>query len=190
MKATINFGKINYAGTGKRYPAYVEIELRNCGGEETFTVQNGKRVYTGKTTPEYVELSICGYVYNPSETRCVCGGQCLDTMYQFLKHDTLFKEIYELWKKYHLNGMRAGTPEQENAIAEFEKTIGRKSTYRERIDVLKTANLYEIPFTGITVGRRYENELYKYGYGWIVNRIPGNVLNRIEYIIDTCSSHN
>ena len=189
MHARLKFGKINLYGTGKRYPAEIEIELRNCGGQPTFTMENGKKIPTGKTTPEYVELSICGYVYNHIHTDCVLGGQCLDEMYKFLKHDKLFAEIYHLWKNYHLNGMHAGTPEQEKAVQDWKQKTGKQYDYTEICEYLKEIGLYEVNFTGLTVGRRYENEPYKYGHGWIIQQLPGDILNRIEYIIDTANSH-
>ena len=175
IKATINLGKINYRGTGKRYPAFVTIELRECGGEPTFTVKNGVREYTGETTPTYTEFSACGYI------GACCGGQCLDTMNKFLSHNADFAKIYKWWQEYHLNGMNAGTPEQEKAIKEYFN--GRRYDYTEACEYLKTIGLYEVNYTGKTVGRVYDNEPYKYGHAWIVDDIPENVLNEMrEYI--------
>lgn len=189
MKATLNFGKINARGTSRRYEAEVTIELRRRGGEKTFTMQNGEKVYTGNTTPEYVELSICGTVWNTTKTNCIMGGQCLDEMYKHLRHNETFREIYKLWKEYHLNGMHAGTPEQEKAVQDWKQKTGKQYDYTEICEYLKEIGLYEVNFTGLTVGRRYENEPYKYGHGWIIQELPGDVLVRIEHIIDTVNSH-
>ena len=190
MKCTVKFGKINARGTGKRYAAEVTIELRERGGEKTYTVQNGEKVYTGNTTPVYTELSICGTVWNQPHTDCIMGGQCLDDMYPYLKYNALFREIHELWKKYHLNGMHAGTPEQEKAVEQWKQNTGKRYDYTEVCEYLKSIRLYEVMFTGCTVGRRYNNEPYKYGHGWVIQELPGDVLLRIEHIIDTVNSHN
>ena len=178
MKAKINFGKINLYGTGRRYPVSLDIELRQEGGKPTFT-RDGKP--TGNITPEYVELSICG------SAGSAIGGQCLDSLYPHLKNNKLFSELYGYWKKYHLNGMHAGTPEQETAINEWIAS-GHKYDYTAACEYLKSIGKYEVMFSGLSTGRRYENELYKYGHAWIIQELPGNVLNRIEYIIDTANA--
>ena len=49
--------------------------------------------------------------------------------------------------------------------------------------MLKEKGLYEVMFTGITCGRRYDNEPYKYGHGWIVQEIPEEDLNRIKELL-------
>lgn len=187
-KATINFGKINYTGTGKRYPADVTIELRRQGGKETFRMVNGQKQYTGERTPEYVELSICGEIWNHIHTDIVCGGQCLDTMNKYLCHNTTFAQIYKLWKRYHLNGMHAGTPEQEEAIAEW-MAAGNKYDYKAACEYLKSINLYEVPFTGKTCGKVYNGEMYKYGCGWVIEELPGDVLLYIEHLVDTANAN-
>lgn len=169
--------------------AEVTIELRQKGGEATFTIDptTRERIYTGSKTPEYVELSICGSIWNASHTDIWCGGQCLDTMAEYVK-TPLFREIYNLWKRYHLNGARAGTPEQENAIKEWTQA-GNKYEYTAACEMLKEKGLYEVNYTGPTVGRYYNNEPYRYGCGWIIEEIPGEVLTRIEHIISTANAN-
>lgn len=186
MKKTFDFGKIDYTHTGRKaYPVTVEVELRKRGGEPTFTVKGGKREYTGKTTPEYYELTLCGYVWNTRKTDCVAGGQCLDTIRKYagqLKDRALFLELFRLWEAYHLNGMHAGTPEQEQAVEEWRKA-GNRYDYTEACEMLKAAGLYEIPFTGLTVGKRYTGELYKYGHGWVVEELPAAVVDRVTELL-------
>ena len=78
--------------------------------------------------------------------------------------------------------MHAGTPEQEAAINEWE-AAGNRYDYTAACNMLKEKGLYEVLFTGKTVGRMYNNEPYKYGHGWIVNDIPGDDLIRIEHLL-------
>lgn len=188
LKKTFDFGKIDYTGTGRKaYPVTVDVELRQRGGEKTFRIdQNTKeRIYTGEETPVYVELSICGDIWNTRKTDCYCGGQCLDDIAKYrdqLNEPELFDELYRYWKLYHLNGMHAGTPEQEKAIDEW-KAAGNKYEYSAVCEMLKERGLYEVSFTGITTGRRYENEMYKYGHAWIVEELPGDVLLRLEHML-------
>ena len=85
-------------------------------------------------------------------------------------------------KKYHLNGMNAGTPEQEAAIEEW-KQAGNRYDYTAACEYLKECGLYEVNFTGKTVGRVYNNEPYKYGHGWVIEELPPEVITRITEII-------
>ena len=86
MKKRFNFGKIDYYGRGSRRNAVtVDIEYRENDGKKEFTAS--------------------AEIWNSTGSDCVCGGQCLDTVAQYIKHP-VFKEIYRLWKLYHLNGMR------------------------------------------------------------------------------------
>lgn len=189
MQKTFRFGKIAYENPERRLNAVtVEAELRRCGGEPTFIIDRstGKQIPVG-TTPQYIELSICGEIWNRFHTDFLCGGQCLDTIAEYREQlddvDT-FDVLHSLWKEWHLNGMNAGTPEQEAAIKEWEAD-GSTYDYNAVCDMLKEKGLYEVNFTGISVGRRYNNEPYKYGTGWIVREIPGNVLIQIEHLLST-----
>lgn len=181
----ISFGKIALYGGKKINEVTVTVELRTCGGDETFTIgKNGEHIPTGQKTPEYQELAICGNIWNSKKTDIVYGGQCLDTIAEYV-HDPFFEEIHGLWKKYHLNGMHAGTPEQEEAVKEWrEKTGNNGFAYDEICEMLKEKGLYEVNFTGVTTGKVYNNEPYKYGHSWVVEQIPEDVLKRINEIID------
>lgn len=180
MKKTFNFGKIKYTNQKKAVNLVtIDVELRRRGGETTFTVdrKTGEKTITGKT-PEYVELSICGSIWDSRHYDIVCGGQCLDTIAEYkeqLEDKEVFETLYDLWKKYHLNGMHAGTPEQE--------AQGNRYEYTAVCEMLKACGLYEVNYTGLSVGRRYNNEPYKYGHGWLVQELPANVLLRIEHLL-------
>jgi len=178
LRKKVCFGKIDLYNTGKCYPAEVVIELRERGGEPTFTIENGEKIPTGETTPIYYEFSACGTVWNTRKTDCILGGQCLDDMSKYIK-TAEFSKIYKWWKLYHLNSMNAGTPEQTKAVKEWEAQ-GNKYDYTAVCEMLKTKGLFEIPFTGKTIGKEYNGELYKYGHGWVINDIPENDLEEIK----------
>lgn len=189
VKKTFNFGKIKYTNKSKRVnEVIVKVELRSCGGEDIFTIdpKTKERVYTGEKTPEYKELAICGYVYNARHTDCVMCGQCLDSINRYKKQlndPKTFGILFDLWQKYHLNGMHAGTPEQEAAIDEW-KAQGNKYDYTAACEMLKERGLYEVNYTGLSVGRKYENEPYKYGHGWLVQELPVDVLHTLENLLN------
>lgn len=187
MKKVFEFGKIKYTNKSNRVNLVtVEVELRQRGGETTFTIdrKTGEKTITGKT-PEYVELSICGSVWNARHSDIVCGGQCLDTINRYkqqLNNPELFTVLYDLWKHYHLNGMHAGTPEQEQAIKEWEKA-GNRFDYTAACEMLKSRGLYEVNYTGLSVGRRYNNEPYKYGHAWLIQELPIDVLEKVKSLL-------
>lgn len=146
MKRTIEFGKIDYMGRGRKdCLVTVEIEIRQRGGEKTFTINPAtkERVYTGKTTPIYNELSICGNIWNHRHTDIYCGGQCLDTIAEYI-HTPLFQELYKYWKLYHLNGMH---PE-----CEHQETAGWTETAKKEVE------LYTFTLTPETLKRQKEIE--------------------------------
>ena len=104
MKRTINLGKIDYLGIGRKTcPVEIELELKDLGeGTIWFTAS--------------------GTVWNHKRTDCYLAGQCIDHLMDYIKTPQM-KEIYRLWHLYHLNGMHAGTPKQEAALKEWrEKT--------------------------------------------------------------------
>lgn len=131
MKKIIEFGKIDYMDRGRKdCPVTVEIEIRQRGGEKTFVINPAtkERFYTGETTPVYNELSICGTIWNHLRTDCYCGGQCLDTIAEYI-HSPLFKELYKYWKLYHLNGMHPECEHQE-AAGWKEKSAEKVTLYK------------------------------------------------------------
>ena len=176
VKKTVQLGKIAYCGKRRVNAVDVEIELRECGGEPTFTMEKGERIYTGETTPTYIELSICGNIWNGQHTDIVCGGQCIDEIAKYINTPKM-QAIQAMWKKWHLNGMNAGTPEQERYVQMYKAENGGRYDYTECCEYLRNHKMYVVNFTGKTVGRMYNNEPYLYGHGWVVNDLP-------EYVIE------
>ena len=114
------------------------------------------------------------------------GGQCLDSINEDfrdqLQNVELWDEIYNLWKMYHLNGMHAGTPEQEQIVEDWEN-LGHRYDYDEVCDLLKSMGMYEVNYTGIGVGRIFNNEPYRYGTAWLVETLPMDVEQRVIELI-------
>jgi hypothetical protein len=103
----------------------------------------------------------------------VCGGQCLDTIAEYIKGNETFDKIYHFWKLYHLNDMHAGTIEQEAAIKLWEEQ-GNKYDYTKVCEYLKSINIYEV---------NYEGKPYKYGHSWLYRAIPENDLQEIRALM-------
>lgn len=168
MKKIIDFGKIDFNGCGRKINRVrLSVELRTNNGIES--------------------LSVCGEVWNSRNTDCVTCGQCLDSILPFFKGNTQFETIYDLWKKYHLNDLNAGTHKQTEAL---KKQFGNLSAdnYEKHCEYLKSIGLYEDKLAkGETLSYKGKNTLKKYAYGtgWICYEIPEDDLKKIKNILES-----
>lgn len=154
--------------------AYANGEKKNENAELVVALTTKEKM--GK---EYKELSVSGSVWNRNRTKLLMGGQCLDELANHFKGDEVFDFAYDMWSKYHLNGMNAGTITQENALKEAVKN-GELDSYgannfENTCNYLKRAGLYEVEVDG---------KPYRYGSGWLVREIPEGDLERIEYFLE------
>ena len=169
-KKKFNFGKIDLYGTGWRINEVdVELELRErfCEGVK------------------YYEFSACGNVWNETHTDIKAGVQCLDEIFlhwRQLTNSHLFKTIHKLWKDYHLNSMKVGAPAQEAAVKEW-LADGKRYDYTEACAMLESRGLLTVPFYGMTTGKVWNGEPYKYGSGWVIEVIPDDALRLIADIM-------
>lgn len=177
MKKTFNFGKIDYMDKGrKNYPVEVTIYLEEKGGEKVFD-KNGN--FTGNYCNKYVEFTAIGNIWDIHYSDICDCGQNLDTIAKYI-NTPLFNKIYTFWKKYHLNGMHPGTPEQEEAVVKWE-TEGNKYDYTKVCEMLKNCGLYEVPLNADLIGtRKADGKPYKYGHGWVISNIPEEDLKEIK----------
>ena len=83
MTKIANFGKIQFENSkSKCNEVTVEIDLN-------------------KNKDGLPVLSICGNVWNRNHTDIICGGQCLDTLKEYLGGNETFDFLYDMWKKHH-----------------------------------------------------------------------------------------
>lgn len=131
----------------------IDIELR----EREFTD------WETKTTLVGYEFSACG-------SGLGYGGQCLDHFKehaeQYIIDESrreLFNRVFDVWNKYHLNTLQAGTKRQTEFLKE-NGYLGKD--YKEKCDFLKENNLYE-------------DNGYKYGHGWLGQPIPEDIIKEV-----------
>lgn len=149
-KKIINFGKIDFFETGRKINSVdIEIELRDT-----------------ETGPEF---TVCGTVWNSKHTNCVQAGQCLDHLLPFFKNNKQFVEIHRLWKRWHLNTLKAGDKEQEEAVKTYLKT--HDYDYTEVCKYLDTLGL--LVHNG-----------YKYGTAWLTEQISAEDLEKIYKLLE------
>ena len=90
MRKTIRLGKVDFHGHGRKdCLATVEYELTDAG---SFTMSAA--------------------IWNHLETDIYCGGQCVDEVASYFPDDKKLKRMVEVWQRWHLDGLRPGTPEQ------------------------------------------------------------------------------
>lgn len=145
MEKVLNLGYIDYYGENKKNKVTLEVEL--------------------KQKEKGICLSICGNIWNRNCSDIVAGGQCSDTIKMFFSHDKKIMRIVEIWERYHLNDLKAGTPKQEKFIEEWTK--GNKYEYAKVCEALKQEGIY------IDNG-------YKYGSKWLFEEIPQNIIEEIK----------
>lgn len=172
MERTIYLTNINYKGINKsghcRNRVEVELELTddNC-------------------------FSAIAYVWNENHSDTYMIGQCFDDLKEIPEVGELpiFKEIYDLWKKYHLNDLHAGTKEQEDILKEAVKTRELEeygANYKEKCDYLESKDmLYDKKY--LVEKKQADGTIkrvaYKYGTGWLKEEIPEGDLLRIKSLI-------
>lgn len=153
----IIYSKKLYTGiknTGKKM--YVELTIKEEHKEKKTTAL--------ETVTDYKTLSMCG-----------TGGQNREEIADINSYKELFitvadlNTIIQIWDKWHLNDMNAGTEKQTAFIMEWEKD--HKYNYTAVCKALKKVGLYE-------------DNGYKYGHAWLVEIIPDEVITEITAIFD------
>ncbi len=109
MTKTIRFGNIDFTGNEKK-DNFVTVEI------EYKKNNNGQMVFSAN-----------GNIWNVRHTDILCGGQCLDTIKEYI-NTPLFNEVYRLWKLYHLNDMHPEC-EHQQALKWNEKAHKQVNLY-------------------------------------------------------------
>jgi hypothetical protein len=158
----IVFNKIDYLGHGRK----------NCMLEAEVS-WNG------------VEFTVSADVWNARHTDIYMGGQCLDTVNERyrdqIRNLELWDEVVDLWRKYHLNTMQAGTPEQMKALEDWKRETGHPSwnfDYEGLCEYLKGRNLYFVP------DPENPGKTYEFGTRWLTKEIPEEDRKRMDKLME------
>ncbi len=98
-------GKIFVGKVNRNGDTDAALGPRNCAVYVTFELREGER------GPEF---SAQAEAWNNRRTDVFMAGQCLESFARMMHGDS--KRILEIWREWHLNGMNAGTVEQEAEI--------------------------------------------------------------------------
>ena len=139
-------GKVDYNGDGRD----------NCEAAITWTLKDGR-------------FSMQAEIWQPNKRDILTGGQCVDTVAAFFPNDEKAQRMLTIWERWHLNDMRAGTPEQEALLkAHRDEYEGYPTSHYEwACQLLKAHDLYEV-------------DGYKYGRAWLTEPLPKEVITEIE----------
>lgn len=97
------------------------------------------------------------------------------------KNETQSK-LLSMWHEHHLNGMTAGTPEQEQLILKGLETKELKtSSYDDVVSFLKKHKKYSV---------FYKKKKYQYGTGWIRHDLPLDIIAQINNVCDEIEKIN
>ena len=121
-------------------------------------------------------FTMSGTIWNRLKTDCISAGQNIDTIRKLTMFNPIVKEMYQVWKEYHLNDMQAGSPRQEGFKLAM-KYMGKLTNYDNLVDALLANDLYvDWSYVNPNTG-----ELgYKYGSAWLTKEIPEQVIEMIQ----------
>lgn len=115
-------------------------------------------------------LSIVGDVHLGTDHS---SGQCQDELKDYIMTSNfpkrikeLYNQILDIWNKYHLNDLKAGTKKQTDFLS---LNVERSVDYNEKVAILKENNLYE-------------DNGYKYGYGWLYKELKEDKIQELRNI--------
>lgn len=141
MEKEYSPGKCDYLGSGKK----------NCLAKVTWEVKDGR-------------FSMQGEIWQPDMKDCLTCGQCVDTVAEQFPNDAKLQRMLVIWDRWHLNDMRAGTPEQ--------MAISKDLPYDKACELLKAADKYVVPGP--------DGDPYAYGSQWLTEQLPAEVIAEIE----------
>lgn len=159
MKKTIQLGKCDYNGSGRK----------NCAAEITIELRD---------TPNGKVLSVRGGIWNPRHTDYYRCGQCLETILEFFPS---ILPIVEIWRKWHLNDMNGGTPEQAAIVDAFFAKKGAGYDYSEACEALKAAGKYIVDASAYnTAANVPASTEYAYGTQLLHWPLTPEVIEQVE----------
>ena len=144
MKKTINLPKIAYNGSRKINAVTIDISLEDGN------------------------LSLIGNVWNARRTDVTLCGQIYKELRNLYPHNSQVQSLVAVWKRWHFNDMRAGSPAQEAYLrANPVKAVYPESHYDKASAALAAVGLN--PDNG-----------YKYGSAWLKEELPAEIVAFIE----------
>lgn len=141
---------------------YLENGRANCEAALTWSVENGR-------------FSMCGEIWQPSKRDTLTGGQCIEEVVKLFPNDAKAQRMAEVWRRWHLNDMRAGSPAQEAWLRANPVTaVYPNSHFSVASNALKEAGLNPDP------NYEYNGKPYVYGSAWLKEELPAEIVAEID----------
>jgi hypothetical protein len=123
----------------------------------------------------YFELSLTGVIGPKAngDARGSCGQTYVPEIIKYAEgwDAESAAKLDELWRRWHLNGTRAGSPKQQAWLREHPVTVEYpKSHFVEACAALDAAGLQPDPTY------LHKGEPYRYGSAWLYEDVPADVL--------------
>ena len=148
----------------------IEVELRL----KAKTDSNGMTTDLEPAPKHYTTLSISGEGKLPHTRDCAYCGQIQDTIREELSRGMKLAidrkkllRILEIWDKWQLNDVTAGTEKQEKALKEHYAKNKRRCSYEDACALLKRKDLYD-------------ERGYTYGTSWLLNVLPEEIKREVK----------
>lgn len=183
MKKTVSLGKIAYASERKVNEVTITVEL-----EEKDTCAPHLDV-NGVECRKYIELSMQGEIWNSRRTDLEAGGQCLEEIAKRFPENRPLQRLVEIWRYWHLNGLRAGCAHQmaekwnERPIDPTKPTnvYGNFAGHSSSWNMLVWVSPKEHP-EGL-LGKPCPTCGYKYGTAWLVDPLPVEIEKEVMVLL-------
>jgi hypothetical protein len=162
MTKTLQLGKVAYSSTRRINAVELELNLRER--------EDCKLTVDLEPVEGYTELSICGGIWNGSRSDYTACGQMIDEIAKLFRGSVKVRKIAAIWRRWHLNGMKAGTRKQ-NALVDWWRSRQPEEYVSDYYG--KTCAMLE--FMGwLDDGR------YRYGTAWLVEPLPVEVIAEVK----------
>lgn len=147
-------GKVDYNRNGRK----------DCEAAFTYTLESNR-------------FSMCAEIWNPRKTDIYVGGQCCEEVAAYFPNDKQAQRMLEIWRRWHLNDMKAGSPAQMQYLKENpippEDYAHPASYYTVASLVLERAGLNPDP------DYLHEGKPYEYGSAWLKEELPPEIVQEI-----------
>jgi hypothetical protein len=87
-------------------------------------------------------------------------------------------EFRRIWGKWHLNDCTAGSPKQEEAVAQYRALEGRNSDYTKTKEYLERTGLEP------DASFLHNGNPYSYGSAWLRREVPQEAINFLMALPD------
>ncbi len=98
------------------------------------------------------------------------AGQCIDHVREEFGNNDAVKELCDIWERWHLNGLKAGTVEQAKALEDMPAAVYPESHNDKALAWLRAKDLET-------------DRGYKYGSKWLHEPLPVRVVDSVQNIL-------